>query len=492
MKKIRTEVCVVGSGLCGSLVAQKLAGAGREILVLEAGKSYALETRSERRARMLDYQENPFPGDDRKGIYSSVGGQALHWGGHCPRLTEEDFRQFTRLGTGLDWPIDYDDLEPHYCQAERLLGVSGEDDSWGPSRSAPFPMPAVPAPYSLTWVKNWAAKAGFELGTAPYARNSQEYDGRPACQRCDTCYICPTGAKFSPDLILKRLLQNESISLLDRTTANRLEEGPGQKIARLHCSNGDDGLVVEADHFVLAGGTLWTAALLKASQVANSSGLVGRGIAGHPRISALFKVPEPLYPGQFNLLDLQTYRFMRDEPVRFACRFDVMMPAPPLRDEKGDLLLGDSMMDAWRGELDHGLVRMWGCYEVPPDEESTVDILEAQPLLPLRNLRWSESKNSITEKVTARYFELSRELETIGAKLLKIDHSDDFHHPAGGCRMGTDPATSVCNLWGRSHDYPNLWVAGAPLCHTAGCSSLSLTFAALALRTAERLSETIQ
>jgi len=223
--------------------------------------------------------------------------------------------------------------------------------------------------------------------------------------------------------------------------------------------------------------------------VANSSGLVGRGIAGHPRLSALFKVPEPLYPGQFSLLDLQTYRFMRNEPVRFACRFDVMLPAPPLRDDQGRFMLGDDLLQGWRREFDHGLVRMWGCYEVPPEESSSVEVVKTQPLQPRRRLRWPANKDAITQKATARFRELSQDLELIGGKLIELDHNDGHHHPSGGCRMGSDPAKSVCDLWGKTHDHDNLWVAGAPLCLTAGCSSISLTYAALALRTAERMTQ---
>ena len=32
--------------------------------------------------------------------------------------------------------------------------------------------------------------------------------------------------------------------------------------------------------------------------------------------------------------------------------------------------------------------------------------------------------------------------------------------PAGGCRMGADPATSVCDSFGRTHDHANLFVVG--------------------------------
>lgn len=57
-------------------------------------------------------------------------------------------------------------------------------------------------------------------------------------------------------------------------------------------------------------------------------------------------------------------------------------------------------------------------------------------------------------------------------------------HPAGGCRTGDDPATSVVDRWGRAHDHENLWIAGAPAQPTASCCNGTLTFVAVGLRTA--------
>ena len=74
-----------------------------------------------------------------------------------------------------------------------------------------------------------------------------------------------------------------------------------------------------------------------------------------------------------------------------------------------------------------------------------------------------------------------------GGKLLSA-RSDPFQdHPAGGCRMGADPATSVTDAWGRTHDHDNLFIAGAPTCVSGGCANATLTFCALSLRTAAEL-----
>jgi len=51
--------------------------------------------------------------------------------------------------------------------------------------------------------------------------------------------------------------------------------------------------------------------------------------------------------------------------------------------------------------------------------------------------------------------------------------------------MGTDPASSVCDSYGRTHDHENLFVPGSPTLPTGGCTNGTLTFVALTLRAAE-------
>jgi quinoprotein glucose dehydrogenase len=50
--------------------------------------------------------------------------------------------------------------------------------------------------------------------------------------------------------------------------------------------------------------------------------------------------------------------------------------------------------------------------------------------------------------------------------------------------MGSDPATSVVDSWGRTHDHENLFVVGAPTIVSSSCANGTLTFCALALRSA--------
>jgi choline dehydrogenase-like flavoprotein len=58
-------------------------------------------------------------------------------------------------------------------------------------------------------------------------------------------------------------------------------------------------------------------------------------------------------------------------------------------------------------------------------------------------------------------------------------------HLMGGCRMGTDPATSVTDAWGRVHGKPGLYVADASLFPGSAEVNPYLTIMALANRVAE-------
>jgi choline dehydrogenase-like flavoprotein len=62
-------------------------------------------------------------------------------------------------------------------------------------------------------------------------------------------------------------------------------------------------------------------------------------------------------------------------------------------------------------------------------------------------------------------------------------------HILGTCKMGTDPAASVVDPWGRCHDVPNLFIYDGSVWPTSSGMNPTATIAALALRCAEHLVE---
>ena len=60
-------------------------------------------------------------------------------------MHEGDFSLQSDHGVGLDWPLSYADLAPHYDRVQTEVGLSGDADQerWRP-QGAPYPMPPLP------------------------------------------------------------------------------------------------------------------------------------------------------------------------------------------------------------------------------------------------------------------------------------------------------------------------------------------------------------
>ena len=79
----------------------------------------------------------------------------------------------------------------------------------------------------------------------------------------------------------------------------------------------------------------------------------------------------------------------------------------------------------------------------------------------------------------------------VSDELISAHPIGGFHH-IGTTRMASDPRRGVTDGWGRVHGLPNLHVAGSSLFPTAGWANPTLTILALALRTADRISDQLK
>ena len=515
---VEADVVIVGGGITAAMVAQKMSETtpGRSIVVVDAGKRlFDFENRFRYRQRNLDYGENIWPGDfvadqSARGVISrtmAVGGSALHWGGVCNRFSLEDTRLKSLYGLASDWPIEWTELEKLYCDAERRLGVSGEP---GPlkedARSEPYPMPPMPMTFNLIQLKSWAEKSGIRFWTTPQAKNTVEgYGGRGRCRRCNTCEICPTGARYSPDWTFKQLLDAKKISLHDQVLVRRLvldDTTPRIAAARAVREDGSgEEIEYRAPIFVLASGYCWSAHLLLLSAnsrfpngLANSSDHVGRYMTGHLAFSTTIDLDVKIYPGmneQHSLISREFFRCRPDQPyVRHDLRIweNAGGRGPQLRDASGQVLLGDALINDWRTRTRRGTARVRGYYDTHPDRDSRLTLDPAtknrwgdpMPVIRHRADAASEARTAATRAhFEALFARLAKENDGRVGQIGALNYQD---HPGGGCRMGTDPATSVVDRFGRTHDHENLFVLGSPTLPTGGCTNGTLTFVALALR----------
>ena len=521
--RIDSDICIIGSGITAILAAERITElTDADIVMVEAGgHTTAVRDRIGKRRRFIDYGENPWTGDhirDQTGeglFYRSmnVGGCAMHWDAACPRFSPEDFRQRSTYDVGTDWPIGYDDLEPYYQDFEERVGVAGEP---GPPeydpRSGPYPMPPLPLSYNLEILKKWGESADIPFWTQPWAKATTTEHDRAICRRCDTCHICPTGAKYTPDVTLDRLIAAGKVRLVTDTLVRRLELHENSDrvdyAVAVDSSAPDEVVELRARTFVLAAGYAWSPHLLLLSAsnrfpngLANRTGMVGTYMTGHPYASAQIDLPFESYPGMFSANSLMSRMFARPGPLERYVRHDLRIwtstagRGPRPRDNDGSWLFGDAVMDDWQARTRRSSARVRGYYDVIPDRNSLLS------LDPVRRNRWGDPMPKIEYRDAPESVELrahthdtmfglfERMAEVGGGSVMSTQLSTRMEHPGGGCRMGDDPATSVADSYGRTHDHENLFVIGASTMVSGGCANGTPTFCALSLRSAEVIGE---
>jgi choline dehydrogenase-like flavoprotein len=372
-------------------------------------------------------------------------------------------------------------------------------------------MPAMTMSYNLIQLKGWAEKSGLRFSSTPQAKNTIEgYGGRRRCIRCNTCEICPTGARYSPDWTFKELLAGKRIQLHDRVLVRRLildEKSSRVAAAQAVAQDGSEQQhEYRARTFVLASGYCWSSHLLLLSAnsrfpngLANSSDHVGRYMNGHLAYQTTIDLDLKVYPGmneQHSLISRQYFRCATDKPyVRHDLRVweSAAGRGPRLRDTGGKVLLGDALLADWRSRITRGTARVRAYYAVEPDRDSRLTLDSAK-----RN-RWGDPLPVLQHKLDtasqARAGSSREHIQRVFAQLAKANDGKLSNlsglsyqdHPGGGCRMGTDPATSVTDSYGRTHDHENLFVVGSPTLPTGGCTNGTLTFVALALRSVDQI-----
>lgn len=308
MKIEETDTLIIGSGVAASLVASQLLAKGaEEVCMLEAGPPLKMKDRrlwlDYVMARRLPYDHltdnpNEFVSDGAQpwqipgGRLLARGGSTLHWGGWCPRMKPEDFHLTSNIGKGgLDWPFDYNYLEPYYVRAEHYLGVAGDSADHDPPRSAPYPFEAPPYTRADGKIITALEKLGLGYGHIPLARNGAPINGQPPCMTTGTCSYCPIGGRFTGDQPLDRLADNPRFTLrLNAPVTKILMDGKRQ----IHGVNYMDTLTgeirrMDASRVILCAGALETPKLLLLSRsehwpegLGNHSDHVGRHLIANP------------------------------------------------------------------------------------------------------------------------------------------------------------------------------------------------------------------
>lgn len=524
-RKHAPDVCIVGAGLTGGLMAYELARRGLKVVVLEAGPHYNLQDRSAyMKELVLGRIQGPAFASDlpERDVYTNsgeveypvnelrvkaVGGSTLHWGGQALRFLESDFRLKTLYGIAEDWPISYDELEPFYTKAERALGVAGAADSpFASRRGADFPLPVFPFSAGDKIFQDACHKIGIVMHSLPWARNSVPYQNRPACAAfatCGTYGICPIAAQYTSENHLALAVATGNAKIIANANVVRLLTDKQKRVkGAVYRDRNKKEYEQKAGIFVLAAHTVETARLLLLSEsgqfpggLANGSGMVGKNFMEHQAIGVSGVHKQKVFPYRIGFPTAGSMQFCnpknRHETAGIKLEFQNYRSPAPFEIAAMSGNWGKALAEEIRDSFGHQLT-VEAMFEQLPTPENSVSL---DPTLrdyfgdPAPRITYSFGAYEKNSRETT--IKLARQvLSATGVESIDKEVQYGFGaHPMGTCRMGDDSDTSVVNRNLRAHEVSNLYVVGSSVFTTGSSLQPSLTIAALAIRAAERIAE---
>ncbi len=538
------DVVIVGAGWTGLLMARELVTrTGLSVLVLERGVQhppaqyltgmdeidYALRYRlmqnpaeetithrhSLRATAVPVRQYGSFlPG-------SGVGGAGEHWAGvsfrYLPsvftmRSTLEAQHGAANLPPDLavqDWGVSYDDLEPHYWRAERMLGVGGKAGNLkgrirpggnpfeGP-RASEFPLPPAKQAY-LSHLFDQATRelgyhpypGGCALLTAPYT--NPDGISRSLCGYCGYCvrYGCMVGAKATPsNTLLPVLRRHQNFALRTGAWVRRIRYRNGRATG-VEYTDATGRQVIQPAHIVVLGSyTLNNVRLLYLSKLGTPydpetrKGALGKNLTHQVQWNTPVYFDKPLNAfmnngsGQTWMSDFDGDRDLSAFPG--LLRFGAMSAGG-----QGDQPVAtfgqmprDAAKSSWGSEWKSAAVRWYDRRALIElrgehlswrqnymDLDPTYQDKFGDPLLRF-TLDWTEHEHRQREVAE----QLARTIApAMGARVDPPEPIPTRYtvtqyqstHIQGGAVMGGSPETSVVNRYLQHWDLPDLWVVGA-------------------------------
>jgi choline dehydrogenase-like flavoprotein len=492
---LEADVCVVGSGSGGGVIAGVLAEAGKDVVVLEAGGHYEPHNfpRHELEAYANLYWRGAIVATEDRNVSLLAGatlggGSTINWTNCLPPpawVREEWAREH-----GLDG-LDGEDFDQHLDAVSKRLGVTREC-------SEPLGSDAI--------LRDGADALGWSWhGTA---RNTD-----PSTYDPDTAGFMGYGDRSgSRQGIIETFLHDAAAAgarILVHTTAERiLTEGDAATGVQATHTREDGRTVrvtVKARTVVVACGALETPALLLRS--GRGGPATGRHLRLHPVPIVFGYYAEPTLPwhgcpqavvmDQFaNLRD--GHGFLGETPHYHSVLAANLLPWWSARDHK--LLVGRGGHAV--GLI--GLVRDRGggrvtidakgraVPEYPLDDELDLRHMYAAHAA-ISRLHEAAGATAIVDCSPARLvWRKGQDLEAWLARAAEVPfgaggRSVTCAHQMGTARMGRDPQSSVADPEGQLHDTRGVWIGDTSAFPTASGSNPMLTCMSLAHRTAEAI-----
>jgi len=482
---LRADVCVVGSGAGGGVIAAELQQAGLDVVVLERG-GYRNEA-DFRQLEAVGAQELYLRG----GLFFSASGSvgllagATLGGGTvinslvCLRPPANVRAAWARAGLeGLDGP----EFDAHLDTVSQRLNVNTEHTR--PNRTNRMMVEALDS-------------RGLPHELVP--RNAADDDNPRYCGYCNAG--CQHGSKQST---LRTYLQDAADAgarFIVDCAVERVLVRDG-RAAGVVARVGGTEVTVEAATVVAAAGGIESPALLLRSGIGGPA--AGRYLRLHPTyfVSGVYDEAVNAWAGQFQAV--VSFAFANAVEGSGFLVESVALSLPfwagcsPFTDGVAhkEHMLRMRHVAPWHAIThDHGS----GKVTLGADGEA---IVHWEPDDPVDRAVASRAHEELARLHHARG---AREIFTFHWDEMRWRDGDDFDaflerlraapndrtaysaHQMGSCRLGVDPATSVANGRGQLHDVPGVWIGDASALPTAPGVNPMLTIMALARRTAHAI-----
>lgn len=511
------DVVIVGAGAAGGVYAQRLAQAGKRVVVLEAGadKSPADMVSSTLWSRRHKWSGSPVIAEGQNPIAHNVatgtglGGAAYHHYATWPRFPVDVFEMRSRHGRGFDWGISYDELRPWYDQVQADVGLSG-DASAEPWRGPgdPYPMRPLRTFRHGELLADGFRRLGLQVAPMPAAINSEPYKGRTACLYDGWCDAgCPIGALANPLYTYLGWAMQRGAVVRTRAAVSRVLIDRKRRARGVEYYTDGERHEQPADLVVLAASCIQNPRILLSSGetrrpggganpgLANSSGLLGQYMLADAMgfSYGLFAEPTEIWMG------VNSGQYYHHSKLTHAGRPELfggyqwqIAPAAKPNDIFGVAvtrpdLFGAPLHGFIQNATQH-LAYMVGFIGGAPLRENRIELdatAKDANRLPLARTVHRQGTDTLA---------LKQYVDEQGLAVMRAAGATETWsgplaagHISGGTIMGTDRAASVCDTYGRAHDMPNLVLAGAGLFPQSAGTSPTFTLHALSLRSADHI-----
>jgi choline dehydrogenase-like flavoprotein len=521
------DVLIIGAGASGAAVAWSLADTRMRIFCLEqggnsnpaeypsAGRDWEARSKTDfsfspnQRQRPTDYPINEDNSPIKIANFNGVGGSTVLFAGQFPRFHPSDFRVKSLDGVADDWPVDYATLEPFFDENDRMMGVTrlvGDPAYPAKPETGMAPLPLGKSGQTLAKGFN---KLGWHWWPADTAINTKEYDGRDKCINLGACMMgCAQGAKASVDVSYWPHALRAGVELRTHCRVREITvNDDGMASGVIYYDEDGQEQELKAHVVVVAGNGVGTPRLLLNSKsslfpngLANSSGLVGKNLMFHPYAAIQGIFDEELDGAKGPHKGIQSQQFYESDPARGFVRgytWEMSRGIGPVNTAltgmaRGRIPWGDGHHAAYR-KMVNRVASLYAVCEDLPEEHNRVtldpDLTDSNGIpAPKIDYRLSENSEKMLAHAVAKATEV---LTAAGATDVMTAAPVSFAgwHMMGTARMGTDPARSVVNEWGRSHDVKNLFIVDGSIFVTSAGVNPTCTLQALALYIADQMKQ---